>query len=96
MSFLLLILAISIVAVLGSSLFNVTLALAIVLIPSANRVVRSSTLSVKENVYIEASRTIGASNIRILTFHVLPSVFAPVIVLVSIVLGAAILVERAL
>jgi len=96
MAFPLLVLAMALVAMLGPSLNNVTIALAIVLTPGSSRVVRGAVLSVRENQYIEAARSIGASDRRIIWRHVLPNVTAPIIVLVSIQLGGAILVEASL
>lgn len=96
MSFPILVLAMAVVAVLGPSLRNVTLAIGVVTIPLVARVVRGSVLSVKENLYIEAARTLGASGLRIAVFHILPNVFAPIIVLATVRLGVAILTEASL
>src|SRR5262245_12079744 len=79
-SFPLLILAIAIVALLGPSLVNVILSLAIVIIPSSQRVVRSSALVIKHQQYIEAAKVLGADGRRIMSVHVLPNVTAPIIV----------------
>lgn len=57
------------------------------------RIVRSAVLAVKENVYMEAARALGASNIRIMLHHVLPNIMPLVIVLASVNLGAAVLAE---
>ncbi len=96
MAFPMIVLALAILSALGSSLFNVILALSVVLAPSANRVVRSSVLTVRENQYVEAARAIGCGHSRILLLHILPNVAAPIIVLASIPLGLAILVEASL
>jgi len=96
MAFPTLILAIAIVAFLGSSGLNVTIAIGITLIPTSSRVVRGAVLSVKENQYVEAARAIGATNARIMLKHVLPNVLAPIIILASIALGVAILSEASL
>lgn len=96
LAFPMIVLALSIVAALGSSVFNITLALAIVLTPAANRIVRGSVLSAKENQYVEAAKTIGCGERRIVFVHILPNVTAPIIVLASITLGTAILVEASL
>jgi peptide/nickel transport system permease protein len=53
-------------------------------------------LSVKENLYVEAARVIGASDLRIMIVHILPNVFAPIVVLATIRLGVAILTEASL
>ncbi len=71
-------------------------AIGIVILPSANRVVRGATMSIKENQYVEAARTLGASNTRIMVFHILPNLVAPILVMASIVMGLAIIVEASL
>jgi peptide/nickel transport system permease protein len=91
-----LILALAIISVLGPSTRNAFLAIVVVIIPGASRVVRGATLSVKQNVYIEAARAVGASEWRILGRHVLPNVVAPIIVIASVTLGNAILIEASL
>lgn len=96
MSFPTLILALSIMAALGTSLSNVVIAIAIVEIPRASRVMRSTSLSVKEMQYVEASRAVGSSGWRIVFRHVLPNCLAPYIVLATAELGAAIIVEASL
>jgi peptide/nickel transport system permease protein len=95
-SFPLLILALVIVAMLGASTRNVIIAIAVVLIPGAGRIVRGSTLSVRTLPYIEAARTLGATDLRIVALHVLPNVAAPIIVIATATLGSAILVESSL
>jgi ABC-type dipeptide/oligopeptide/nickel transport system permease subunit len=85
-------LALSIVAVLGPGLENVMVAVGISSIPQFLRVVRSSVLSAKENVYIEAAKIAGCSNRRIIFRHILPNVVAPVIVLSTLWVGTAILI----
>lgn len=83
-------LAISIVAVLGPSLVNAVIAVAIFFVPVYARVVRGVTLSVKENTYILAAVSLGAGHVRIVLRHILPNVLAPIIVLLSLNLGLAI------
>jgi peptide/nickel transport system permease protein len=95
-AFPLLIFALAIVSVLGQSMLNVIVALAIVLIPSVARTVRGSSLSVMEMPYMESCRTIGASTYRTIALHLLPNITAIIIVLASIQLGAAIIVEASL
>ena len=90
------VLAMSLVAVLGTSTTNALLAIAIVIIPFQSRVVRGAVLSVKQNVYIEAAQTIGATPQRIMFRHVLPNVVAPILILISSSLGNAILIEAGL
>ena len=90
------VLAIAIIAVLGTSATNVILALAITIIPRTSRLVRGSTLSAKQEQYVEAARAIGSGNLRIMFLHVLPNIFAPILVIASITIGGAILSEAAL
>jgi ABC-type dipeptide/oligopeptide/nickel transport system permease subunit len=75
---------------------TVMVAIGIVILPSANRVVRGATMSIKENQYVEAARALGASNTRIMGFHILPNLVAPILVMASIVMGLAIIVEASL
>jgi peptide/nickel transport system permease protein/oligopeptide transport system permease protein len=64
--------------------------------PSIARVFRSSILSVKENDYIDAGRALGASDIRLMTRHILPNAIAPIVVYSTMSIGSAILTEAAL
>jgi peptide/nickel transport system permease protein len=96
MAFPTLILAIATVAMLGPTTTNVVVAMAIVFMPTANRVVRGSVLAEKENQYVEAARAIGCGGARIAFRHLLPNVAAPIIVIASTSLGTAILVESSL
>ena len=90
------ILAMSIVSVLGASNVTTVWALSVIIAPNASRVVRSAVLSVKQNMYVEAARAMGATPIRIMFLHVLPNVTAPIIILASVTLGNAILLESSL
>jgi peptide/nickel transport system permease protein len=92
----LLVLALVMAAALGPSLRNTIIAIAIPLIPSVARVIRSNTLSLREMPFVEAARAIGMSEARIAIRHVLPNTLAPVIVLATAQLGAAILTEASL
>ena len=96
LAFPMIVLAMGIVAMLGQSFWNLVLALSIVLIPGIARVLRGTTLSVKEHQYVEAARSVGATDLRILTYHIFPNVAAPIIILASINLGTVILVESTL
>jgi peptide/nickel transport system permease protein len=96
MAFPALILALAIMAVLGSSVNNVIAALIIVFVPGVTRIVRSQALSIKELDYVTAARAIGASSWRIMLRHMLPNVGATLIVLATITLGWAIIVEASL
>ena len=91
-----LILALTIIAALGQSLTNVVLAIAIPQIPRANRIVRSQALSVKESEFALAARSIGATDIRIMVFHILPQCVAPWLIIASAGLGTAIISESGL
>jgi peptide/nickel transport system permease protein len=91
-----LVLAMAIVTMLGPSLLNVIIAIAIPRIPDTNRVIRSAVLSVKESLYIDAAHAIGCANWRIMLQHILPNVTAPYIVIASAGLAGAILVEASL
>ena len=91
-----LILALAVASILGPAVQNVTIAVAIPLIPRAARVVRATALSVKENVYVEAVSALGASRRRVVLQHILPNVVAPYIIMVTAQLGTAILAEAAL
>lgn len=81
---------------LSPSLRNVIIAIAVLVTPGAARVVRGATLSAKEMLYVEAARSTGASAPRIVFRHVLPNVMAPIIVIASISVGSAIMIEAAL
>jgi len=89
-------LAIALVAILGPSLLNVVLALVLVYTPRVARVVRGSTLVVRELLFIEAARAVGVSNWRILWRHVLPNLSSPILVQASFIFAYAILAEAAL
>jgi peptide/nickel transport system permease protein len=91
-----LLLAIAIVAVLGPGLINAMLAIAIVNIPVYARVMRSSVLSVKEEEYVVAARSIGSKPTRLLSLHILPNSVPPLIVAATLGIGTAILETAAL
>ena len=92
----LLVTALVMAAALGPSLRNTIIAIAIPLVPSISRVVRSNTLALKEMPFIEAARAIGMSETWIAIRHVLPNTLAPLIVLATAQFGSAILVEASL
>jgi peptide/nickel transport system permease protein len=89
-------LAIAILAVRGPGSGNTALAIGVVYIPIFARVTRASVLGVREEVYVRASRSVGASDLRLLTRHVLPNAAPPIIVQTSISLAFAVLAEAAL
>jgi peptide/nickel transport system permease protein len=86
-----LILAIAITAVLGPSIFNVIIAISVLYIPTYYRIVRGQTMSVKEEVYIEASRSIGARTREILWRYIFPNVIPSVAIIFSVSVADAIL-----
>jgi peptide/nickel transport system permease protein len=92
----LLVMAIIMAASLGPSLRNTIIAIAIPLVPNVARVVRSSTLSLREQPFVEAAHAVGMGELRIAVRHVLPNTLAPLIVLATAQLGSAILVEASL
>ena len=89
-------LALALVAVMGSGVDKVVIALSIMYTPWTLRVIRASVLSVKRNAYIDAARAIGVGPLRIMTRHILPNVSAPYLILASSLLGNAILTEASL
>jgi len=91
-----LVLAIVIAGLLGPSRTNAMIAIGIVYAPAFARVVRGSTLSVLNLPYVEAARSLGISDIRIVLRHLLPNITAPLIVLTTVYLSTAILTEAAL
>jgi len=89
-------LAMAIVAILGSSLFNLMLAVGISSIPEYTRVVRSSVLSAREMEYVTAARVSGATNRSIMLGHILPNVLPPIIVLATLGIAGAIILGSTL
>lgn len=84
-------LAMLIIAILGTSLINVAIAISIWSIPTCARIVRGSVLSIKEKEYIMAMKSLGASDFRIMFKHILPNAFAPIIVFATMRMATAIL-----
>jgi peptide/nickel transport system permease protein len=84
-------LAIGIVAILGPKLENAMIAVGIVSIPQFARVVRATTLSIKEKDYINSAKALGVGEIRIIVRHILPNVLAPIIVQATLGIASAIL-----
>jgi len=91
-----LILAFVLALVLGAGMWTVIVAIAVTRVPFGVRVVRSVALTVKESVYVEAARAVGASQVRIMIRHIAPQCFAPYIVLATVNLGTAIVTEASL
>jgi peptide/nickel transport system permease protein len=96
LAFPLLILALAIVTVLGRSIPNVVMAIAIPIIPRTARIVRSNALSIKENMYVEAARAVGSSHPWVILRHIIPNVMAPYLIMLTAQFGNAILVEASL
>ena len=91
-----LMLALAIVSVLTPNTTNAMLAIAMVIIPGNSRIVRGAVLAAKQNRYVEAAQAIGCRHPRIIVSHILPNVTAPILVIASIWLGNAILIEASL
>ena len=90
------ILAIAIVAILGSGLYNVVIAVAVFSTPTFARLVRSTTLSYKNSVFVQAARNLGASDARILFQHILPAAIPNIIVPYTMSIGNSILTASSL
>ena len=89
-------LAIVIITVLGPGLTNVMVAVGIAAIPAYTRTIRAAVLSVRQQEYVEAARALGASSGRIIASHILRNVLTPIIVLVTLSIGLAILTAAGL
>lgn len=89
-------LAIGIIAVLGPSMINVVMAVAIFSVPAFARLVRGNTLSIKNMTYIEAARSIGASNTSIIFKHILPGTISPIVVYGTMRVGTSIITAASL
>ena len=96
MAFPLIILALAVVSVFGTGVFNVIVAITIPLVPRCARVVRASALAVREIPYVDAARALGFGHARIVLFHMAPNVMAPFLILLSAFVGQAILAEAGL
>jgi peptide/nickel transport system permease protein len=90
------VLSLAIVAVLGPGVVNVAIAIIVVTWTDYARVVRASTLVLREQNYVMAAKAFGASHARILFREILPNAFGPIIVLASLGLGTAVIAESAL
>ncbi len=86
-----LLLSITIVSALGPSIINLMIAISISSIPGYARIVRSSVMTVRDNEFVEAARSIGANNWQIILSHIIPNCMAPIIVQVSLKVASAIL-----
>jgi peptide/nickel transport system permease protein len=88
-----LVLLLTLASVFRPSLRNIVIIMIVFVAPSSSRVVRGAVLGIKELQFVEAARMLGVPGWQIALKHVLPNVFAPVLVLMSVVIGGAILVE---
>lgn len=86
-------LAMALMALLGGSVQNVIIAISVTQTPIAARILRSAVLTVREQMYVDAARVIGASDLRIMARHVLPNTLAPLIVQGTFIAAAAVLIE---
>jgi peptide/nickel transport system permease protein len=91
-----LVLALGVIAVLGPDLNHAMLAIGIIFAPRVFRVMRASALEVRQTTFVEASEAIGCSRMRILTTHVLPNSLSPLLVVIAVSLGTAVLAEAGL
>jgi peptide/nickel transport system permease protein len=96
LAFPILVLALAIVAVLGPDLTNAMIAIAIVNVPGFARLVRGQVLSIRELEFVQAARALGASDLRIMLRHILPSVIGNVIVYASLRASTALITESSL
>lgn len=88
--------ALMVVGILGPGFYNVIISISIIFVPRFIRLMRASTLSIKENDYIQACVAIGASSPRIIFVHILPNGIAPVIVQGTLMIGYAVLISAGL
>ena len=96
MAFPLIIMALAVIAIFGSGVYNVIVAITIPLIPRCARVVRSSALAIREAPYIDAARACGFGHTRIILRHMVPNVLAPFLIMLTAFVGQAILAEASL
>ncbi|MDX1512957.1 MAG: ABC transporter permease [Gammaproteobacteria bacterium] len=96
MAFPLIILALAVVATLGTGTENVIIAITIPFIPQCARVVRSNALALREIPYVDAARALGFSDARIILRHMVPNVMAPYLIMLTAFVGQAILLEASL
>jgi peptide/nickel transport system permease protein len=91
-----LVLVIFLVTIFGREFLTIAVAIAVILTPGVTRVVRSATIGVRHLAFVEAAVTVGNSPLRIMFRHILPNVAAPTIVIASVNIGVAILIEAAI
>jgi peptide/nickel transport system permease protein len=91
-----LILAIAMAALLGPGMLNIALAIAVIYVPVYFRLVRSKVLSIKEGLYVEAARSLGAAAVTILVLYIFPNVIPSIVVIFSVNVADSILTEAGL
>lgn len=91
-----LILLMTVMSVVGTSLLHMIIVISVSMMISSSRTVRSAVITVKANPYVEAARVLGAGPVRVFFHHVLPNITAPIIVIASLMIGYAILIEASL
>jgi peptide/nickel transport system permease protein len=96
MAFPLIIMALAVVAIFGTGVQNVIIAITIPLVPRCARVVRSSALAIREIPYVDAARALGFGHTRIILCHMIPNVMAPFLIMVTAFVGQAVLAEASL
>jgi peptide/nickel transport system permease protein len=96
LSFPTLLLALAFIAILGSGLTNVILAIALAIWPTAARVARGEAIRLRDQGFVEAARACGASNLRIVRRHIFPNAQGPLLVILTLGVGTAILSEASL
>ena len=96
LSFPLIVMALAMMAVLGTGILNVIVAITIPMVPRSAQVIRSCALSIRNMPYVDAARACGFGHIRIMFRHILPNVAAPFLILVTAYLGGAIVTEASL
>jgi peptide/nickel transport system permease protein len=93
MSFPMLLLAMAIIAILGTSLVNAILAVGIASIPRFARLTRGEVLAIKNRDFIEAVRAIGANPFRVILYHLVPNIISPIIIMGTLYIATAIITE---
>jgi len=96
MAFPIIILALALIAIFGTGIQNVIIAITIPFIPRCARVVRSTALAIREMPYIDAARACGFGHTRIILYHMVPNVMAPFLIMITAFVGQAILLEASL
>jgi peptide/nickel transport system permease protein len=96
MSFPTLIMGLLIVAMLGASLFNLIVAIALTVVPRFARIARAPTVTVKQRDFVEAARAMGFSDIRIMLVHILPNILGEILVMASLWIATAVRIEASL